>query len=423
MKVAIETLGCKVNYYESEVIKSLFLNSNYQIVSLEESPDIVVINTCSVTNQSDAKDRKIIRKAKRMNKDAIIVVCGCYTQHAKEDLKDLEIDIMLGNKDKTKIVSLVEEYLKNQEKIQKIYDLSDVTFEDMTVDSTYDRTRAFIKIEDGCDNYCSYCIIPYVRGNVRFKEFDTALNEIKALAQKGFKEIVLTGIHTGRYQNLVKLIKEISKIDTIKRIRISSIEITEINTPEFLEELKTNPKLCDHMHIPVQNTCNRTLKMMNRKYDIETYMEIINNIKKVRPSINITTDFIVGFPTETNEDFEESLEIARKIKFGKIHVFPYSKRDGTAAAKMKNVVTEEDKKNRAHKLLALSDECEKEYLKEFIGKTMEILTEEEKDGYTYGYTTNYLRVKVDQSLPHNNLVEVKITGLDNLVLTASILGK
>lgn len=423
MKVAIETLGCKVNYYESEVIKSLFLNSNYQIVSLEESPDIVVINTCSVTNQSDAKDRKIIRKAKRMNKDAIIVVCGCYTQHAKEDLKDLEIDIMLGNKDKTKIVSLVEEYLKNQEKIQKIYDLSDVTFEDMTVDSTYDRTRAFIKIEDGCDNYCSYCIIPYVRGNVRFKEFDTALNEIKALAQKGFKEIVLTGIHTGRYPNLVKLIKEISKIDTIKRIRISSIEITEINRPEFLEELKTNPKLCDHMYIPVQNTCNRTLKMMNRKYDIETYMEIINNIKKVRPSINITTDFIVGFPTETNEDFEESLEIARKIKFGKIHVFPYSKRDGTAAAKMKNVVTEEDKKNRAHKLLALSDECEKEYLKEFIGKTMEILTEEEKDGYTYGYTTNYLRVKVDQSLPHNNLVEVKITGLDNLVLTASILGK
>lgn len=423
MKVAIETLGCKVNYYESEVIKSLFLNSNYQMVSLEESPDIVVINTCSVTNQSDAKDRKIIRKAKRMNKDAIIVVCGCYTQHAKEDLKDLEIDIMLGNKNKTKIVSLVEEYLKKQEKIQKIYDLSDVTFEDMKVDSTYDRTRAFIKIEDGCDNYCSYCIIPYVRGNVRFKEFDTALNEIKVLAQKGFKEIVLTGIHTGRYPNLVKLIKEISKIDTIKRIRISSIEITEINTPEFLEELKTNPKLCDHMHIPVQNTCNRTLKMMNRKYDIETYMEIINNIRKVRPSINITTDFIVGFPTETNEDFEESLEIARKIKFGKIHVFPYSKRDGTAAAKMKNVVTEEDKKNRAHKLLALSDECEKEYLKEFIGKTMEILTEEEKDGYTYGYTTNYLRVKVDQSLPHNKLVEVKITGLDNLVLTASILGK
>lgn len=420
MKVAIETLGCKVNYYESEVIKSLFLNSNYQIVSLEASPDIVVINTCSVTNQSDAKDRKIIRKAKRMNKDAVIVVCGCYTQHAKEDLKDLEIDIMLGNKDKTKIVSLVEEYLKNKEKIQKIYDLTDVQFEDMTVDSTYDRTRAFIKIEDGCDNYCSYCIIPYVRGNVRFKEFDTALNEIKALAKKGFKEIVLTGIHTGRYPNLVKLIKEISKIDTIKRIRISSIEITEINTPEFLEELKTNPKLCAHMHIPVQNTCNRTLKMMNRKYDIETYMEIINNIKKVRPSINITTDFIVGFPTETNEDFEKSLEIARKIKFGKIHVFPYSKRDGTAAAKMKNVVTEEDKKNRAHKLLALSDDCEKEYLKEFIGKTMEILTEEEKDGYTYGYTTNYLRVKVDQSMPHNKLVEVKITGLDNLVLTASL---
>lgn len=420
MKVAIETLGCKVNYYESEVIKSLFLNSNYQIVSLEECPDIVVINTCSVTNQSDAKDRKIIRKAKRMNKGAVIVVCGCYTQHAKEDLKDLEIDIMLGNKDKTKIVSLVEEYLKSQKKIQKIYDLTDVQFEDMTVDSTYDRTRAFIKIEDGCDNYCSYCIIPYVRGNVRFKEFDTALNEIKALAQKGFKEIVLTGIHTGRYPNLVKLIKEISKIDTIKRIRISSIEITEINTPEFLEELKTNPKLCDHMHIPVQNTCNRTLKMMNRKYDIETYMEIINNIKKVRPSINITTDFIVGFPTETNEDFEKSLEIARKIKFGKIHVFPYSKRDGTAAAKMKNVVTEEDKKNRAHKLLALSDDCEKEYLKEFIGKTMEILTEEEKDGYTYGYTTNYLRVKVDQSMRHNKLVEVKITGLDNPVLTASL---
>lgn len=421
MKVAIETLGCKVNFYESEVIKGIFINNKYEIVSLEDKPDVVVINTCSVTNQSDAKDRKIIRKAKRENPDAIIIVCGCYTQQDPKELKDLDIDIILGNKDKTLIVTLLEEYLKNRKQIKKIYNLQEAEFEEMQIAKNYDRTRAFVKIEDGCDNYCSYCIIPYVRGRVRFKDYDSAYNEIKALVADGFKEIVLTGIHTGRYPNLTKLIHEISKLDGLERIRISSIEITEINNEEFLTELKDNPKLCKHMHIPVQSACNNTLKMMNRKYTIEEFNEIIKKIRTIKPDINITTDLIVGFPTETEEDFNESLKNAEELKFGKIHVFPYSKRNGTAASKIKNLVSDKQKTERTHKMLELSDKLEKEYYQKYINKEVILLTEEYKDGYTYGYTDNYLRIKVKENIERGKLVKVKITSLEDLILIGYLL--
>lgn len=421
MKVAIETLGCKVNFYESEVIKGIFLENNYQIVTLDENPDVVVINTCSVTNQSDAKDRKIIRKAKRENPNSIIIVCGCYTQQDPKELDSLDIDIILGNKDKTQIVTLLEEYLKNKTQIKKIYNLDNIEFEEMQIAKSYDRTRAFVKIEDGCDNYCSYCIIPYVRGNVRFKDYDSAYNEIKSLVEDGFKEIVLTGIHTGRYPNLTKLIHEISKLDGLERIRISSIEITEINNEEFLNELKNNPKLCKHMHIPVQSAENNTLKMMNRKYTIEEFSDIINKIRSIKPEINITTDLIVGFPTETEEEFNECIKNAEKLKFGKIHVFPYSKRNGTAASKMKNVVSDKQKDERTHLMLALSDKLEKEYYQKYIGKEIKVLAEEFKDGYTYGYSDNYLRIKINHNIPKGTIVKVKITSLDNLTLVGDLL--
>lgn len=421
MKVAIETLGCKVNFYESEVIKGIFLENNYQIVTLDEAPDVVVINTCSVTNQSDAKDRKIIRKAKRENPNSIIIVCGCYTQQDPKELDSLDIDIILGNKDKTQIITLLEEYLKNKTQIKKIYNLDNIEFEEMQIAKSYDRTRAFVKIEDGCDNYCSYCIIPYVRGNVRFKDYDSAYHEIKGLVEDGFKEIVLTGIHTGRYPNLTKLIHEISKLDGLERIRISSIEITEINNEEFLNELKNNPKLCKHMHIPVQSAENNTLKMMNRKYTIEEFSDIINKIRSIKPEINITTDLIVGFPTETEEEFNKCIMNAEKLKFGKIHVFPYSKRNGTAASKMKNIVSDKQKDERTHLMLALSDKLEKEYYQKYIGKEIKVLAEEFKDGCTYGYSDNYLRIKINHNIPKGTIVKVKITSLDNLTLVGDLL--
>ena len=352
MKIFIETLGCKVNTYESEVIKEEFLRNGYELADNLSDANVIVVNTCSVTNQSDAKSRKVIRNARKNNKNAILVVCGCSSQNHQDELKDLGADILIGNKDKSKIFDYVNNYDNKQ--IINYYNMINTDFEKMSLDNYSERTRAFVKIQDGCNNYCSYCIIPYLRGTIRNKDLNDAINEINTLVNNGFKEIVLTGIHTGSYPELVKLIQEISKNDKLERIRISSIEATEIND-EFLKELKNNNKICNHMHIPVQAACDNTLKKMNRKYDMNKFKEIINKIREVRPDINITTDLIVGFPTETKEDFLESYNNAKEIKFGKIHVFPYSKRDGTVAAKMKSIVTDTEKKERTHKMITLSN--------------------------------------------------------------------
>ena len=323
MKIFIETLGCKVNTYESEVIKEEFLRNGYELADNLSDANVIVVNTCSVTNQSDAKSRKVIRNARKNNKNAILVVCGCSSQNHQDELKDLGADILIGNKDKSKIFDYVNNYDNKQ--IINYYNMINTDFEKMSLDNYSERTRAFVKIQDGCNNYCSYCIIPYLRGTIRNKDLNDAINEINTLVNNGFKEIVLTGIHTGSYPELVKLIQEISKNDKLERIRISSIEATEIND-EFLKELKNNNKICNHMHIPVQAACDNTLKKMNRKYDMNKFKEIINKIREVRPDINITTDLIVGFPTETKEDFLESYNNAKEIKFGKIHVFPFKKR-------------------------------------------------------------------------------------------------
>lgn len=410
MKIFIETLGCKVNTYESEVIKEEFLRNGYELADNLSDANVIVVNTCSVTNQSDAKSRKVIRNARKNNKNAILVVCGCSSQNHQEELKDLGADILIGNKDKSKIYDYVNNYDNKQ--IINYYNMINTDFEKMSLDNYSERTRAFVKIQDGCNNYCSYCIIPYLRGTIRNKDLNDAINEINTLVNNGFKEIVLTGIHTGSYPELVKLIHEISKNDKLERIRISSIEATEIND-EFLKELNNNQKICNHMHIPVQAACDNTLKKMNRKYDMNKYKEIINKIREVRPDINITTDLIVGFPTETEEDFLESYNNAKEIKFGKIHVFPYSKRDGTIAAKMKSVVTDAEKKERTHKMIELSNKLENEYYTKFIGKTLNVLIEEVFDKYCTGHTDNYIKVIVNKKLEHNKFYNIKIIKVDN----------
>lgn len=417
MKLYIETLGCKVNTYESEVIKEEFLRNGYTITNSAENADVIVINTCSVTNQSDAKSRKVIRSARKNNPNAILVVCGCSAQNHRKDLQELGIDILLGNKDKSKIFEYVNNY--NNIKINKFYDLVHSDFENMSLNNYSDRTRAFVKIQDGCNNYCSYCIIPYLRGTIRNKDFDTAVKEINTLVSNGFKEIVLTGIHTGSYDRFVELIREISKNDALERIRISSIEATEIDE-EFLNELKINNKICDHMHIPVQAACNNTLKKMNRKYDMTKYIEIINKLREIRPNINITTDLIVGFPTETEEDFKESLTNASLIKFGKIHVFPYSKRDGTVASKMNNIVSDIDKKRRTHEMIELSNRLENEYYNKFINKELDVLIEEVKDGISTGHTSNYIKVIINEELEHNKIYSVQIDRVDGINVYGSV---
>ena len=410
MKIFIETLGCKVNTYESEVIKEEFLRNGYELADNLSDANVIVVNTCSVTNQSDAKSRKVIRNARKNNKNAILVVCGCSSQNHQDELKDLGADILIGNKDKSKIFDYVNNYDNKQ--IINYYNMINTDFEKMSLDNYSERTRAFVKIQDGCNNYCSYCIIPYLRGTIRNKDLNDAINEINTLVNNGFKEIVLTGIHTGSYPELVKLIQEISKNDKLERIRISSIEATEIND-EFLKELKNNNKICNHMHIPVQAACDNTLKKMNRKYDMDIFKEIINKIREVRPDINITTDLIVGFQTETKEDFLESYNNANEIKFGKIHVFPYSKRDGTVAAKMKSIVTDAEKKERTHKMITLSNKLENEYYNKFIDKTLSVLVEEVFDKYCTGHTDNYIKVIINKKLEHNKFYNVKIIKVDN----------
>lgn len=400
MKFNIVTFGCKVNQYESNMMKERMLSSNFFYVENISEANIIVVNTCSVTNVADKKCLKMIRRIKREYPNSILVVAGCSSQNKQEIYENLDIDILIGNKDKSKIDVLLKEYIKNHKRYVKFYNDRNLDFEDMLI-SDYNHIRAFIKIEDGCDNFCSYCIIPYVRGSVRSKNFETVIKEAKLLTQKGHKEIVLTGIHTGHYMDnnhdLTDLINELSKIEDLLRIRISSIEITELND-KFLNMLSTNKKVCDHLHIPLQSGSDEILKKMNRKYDLKYYEEKIKKIRMIRPDISITTDIIVGFPYETDELFNETLEFARKMNFSKIHVFPYSIRLGTSAANMPNQVDESIKKERVKKLMDLSEIMEKEYYNKFVGKELDILVEECDNNVSIGHTSNYLMVTLNEKL-------------------------
>lgn len=411
MRVVVETLGCKVNAYESELIKEMFLNNKDEIIDDKTLADVIVINTCTVTNQADSKGRKLIRQARRDNENAILIVCGCMTQN-HEDI-DIDADIILGNKDKSKILDLIDEFKENKKQIRLFYDLRNVSFEDMKITHFEHKTRGFVKIQDGCNNFCSYCIIPFVRGNIRSKNIDVAYDEIKCLVNNGYQEIVLTGIHTGSYGvgenfDLVDLIKKISTLDGLKRIRISSIEITELND-KFMKEFKNNLKICSHLHVPIQSGSDHVLKNMNRKYDIAYFKEKTNLIKSLREDVNLTTDLIVGFPEETDEDFNTTKQNLIDIGFSKIHTFPYSIRRGTKASMMKQV-NDTVKKNRTHEILELSDRLENAYYQKYIGKIVTVLVE---DNYS-GFTSNYIKVHFDEFQENNTFVDCLITEVDGI---------
>ena len=417
MKVRAITLGCKVNTYESEYILSCFKDKGYEITN--DIADIYIVNTCSVTNMSDAKSRKVIHRLVRENKNSVIVVMGCMIE-ANKDIKLDGVSIIIGNKDKAKVVELVEAYLKDREQKRLLYENFDSTFEDMFITNMESRHRAFVKIEDGCENFCSYCIIPYTRGRVRSKNPDTVIKEITTLVKNGYKEVVLTGIHTGHYGSDIEtsfpeLLKEIVKIEGLERLRISSIEITELND-EFLNVLKNNSVIVSHLHIPHQAGSDKILTLMNRKYLTPYFLDKVEKIREIRPDISLTTDVIVGFPGETEEDFLDTINFCKKIKFTKIHVFPYSRRKGTKADLMDEQIPENIKKERVKRLIDVSNNLEKEYLDSFISKTVSVLIEEDKDGYSIGHTGNYLKVKILGDIKANEIVSVKIKERENLEL-------
>ena len=400
MKVAVYTLGCKVNTYESESVIKEFLKRGYTLTDFsDENADIYLINTCTVTNTSDQKSRKMIRQARKKNKDAVVVAMGCFTQIRNNDNQIMDfVDVVIGNKDKSRIVDLTEEFIKNKRKIANIEDINEADFDDMEISYFNTRTRALVKIEDGCENFCSYCIIPYVRGRVRSKRPEKVIYEVKRLVNNGYKEIVLTGIHTGHYGADLKdydfsdLLLELEKIDGLDRIRISSIEITELND-KFLSVLRKSKKIVNHIHIPLQAGSNHILKLMNRKYDKKYYLDKINKIRKIRPDMAFTTDVIVGFPLESDYDFNETIAFVKEVSFAGGHVFPYSRRNGTPAAKMKGQITKEEKHIRCKKLISVFDSLEEAYYKKHIGCTLTVIAETYQDGTLTGHTDNYLKVR------------------------------
>ena len=396
MKFLINTLGCKVNTYESNVIRDIFLNEGYE--ESNSNVDIAVINTCTVTNTSDSKSLKVIKHTIKNNPNAIVIVCGCFSQINPDRLKDMEgVSIVLGNYNKSKIMDYINQYKKDKKQIIDVRELNDEKFECMKLNN-FNKTRAFVKIEDGCENFCSYCIIPYSRGKVRSKLMEDVLDEVNTLVNNGHREIVLTGIHTGHYGADIKeydfsdLLNEICKIKGLERLRISSIEITELDD-NFLETLKNNKIIVDHMHIPLQSGCDKTLKEMNRKYDVAYFKDKIKKIRSIRPNISITTDVIVGFPNETEDDFNTTVNTIKEIKFTKLHVFPFSVRKGTVAETMENQIDEKTKKERVHILMDISKELELDYMNKFVGCEVEFIPEVSKDGYIIGQTGNYLQIK------------------------------
>ncbi len=400
--VAFHTLGCKVNQYETEAMAELFADAGFTVVPFDSVADVYVINTCTVTGMSDRKSRQMIHRAKALNPDAVIAVAGCYSQVSPQDVKDTGAHVIVGNENKAKIVQLVTDALKGMENS----DVSDImkarTFEDMHISSFGEKTRAFVKIEDGCNSFCSYCIIPYARGPVRSRPLESIIDEVSALAKNGFSEVVLTGIHIASYGldipdeqiNLGDVIKSVHEIDGIERIRLGSIE-PRILTEDFVKKLASLPKVCNHFHISVQSGCDETLSRMNRKYDTALFRQVVKNIRKYIPDSAITTDIMVGFPGETEEEFEKSLAFLKDIAFAEAHVFAYSNRPGTRADKFDGQVKRKEKSRRAAIMAAAADECKENFLTGFVGRTVSVLFEQEvADGVYEGHTSNYITVHI-----------------------------
>lgn len=416
-KFSITTLGCKVNQYESEAMEELFELSGYEKVDEGEKADIYVINTCTVTNLSDRKSRQIIRKAKRENPESIVAVVGCYSQTAPKEVEAIDgVDIVLGTTERSKIVELVEEFQMDGELINIVRDIDkDYEFQPINISKEHEMTRAYMKVQDGCNRFCTYCIIPYARGRIRSRSIEDSYEEAKRLAAAGYKEIVLTGIHIGSYgqdngSELVELIEKIAQVEGIERIRMSSVEPMTI-TEEFLKRVIATGKFCDHFHLSLQSGCDKVLKEMNRRYTTSEYKEVVNLIRKYMPNSGITTDIIVGFPGETDEDFEITYNFVKEIKFSRIHVFKYSMRDGTIAAKRPDQVHGSIKHERSQRLIELNEALMIDFAKK--QDELKVLFEEKVDDYYLGYSTNYLRCrkKTDEDLK-NVTKNVRIVSTD-----------
>ena len=429
--VAFLTLGCKVNQYETNAMAQKFKQAGYKVIEYESSDvknstkiDIYVINTCTVTNISDRKSRQMLRKVKEHNPNAIIVATGCYAQVAKEVLNDMEeIDLVLGNNEKKDIVQYVEQFKKDHNKISEVKD----TFEPKEFcefgTTTYtEKTRAAIKVQDGCDRFCTYCIIPYARGRVRSRRPEKVIEEIKEISKKGIKEVVITGIHIASYgkdfindeklkeYRLIDLLQEINQIEGIKRIRLGSIEPTLI-TDEFIEKIKNIEKICHHFHLSLQSGCDDTLSRMNRKYTTEEFRQAVQRLRNTYKDVILTTDIIVGFPGETEEEFEKTTKFLEEIKFYKMHIFPYSQRKGTKAAEMPKQVDGNIKEKRAKELIEMSNKNQLEYNKQYCGTEVEVLIEEKQKDIYKGHTANYILVKVkntNEKELENKIKNVKI---------------
>ena len=399
-KAASFALGCKVNQYESEAIAELFAEKGYEIVGIDEEADVYVINTCTVTNFGDKKSRQLIRKVKRQNENAIVAVVGCYAQTAPKELMEIAgVNLVIGTKDRAQIVEMVEQYDRANGVENHVSDImKERVFEPLSIQKLANRTRAYLKIQDGCSQYCSYCIIPYARGPIRSREPQEVVAEVKRLAENGFKEVVLTGIHVASYgkdrrdTSLPDILKQVHEVEGIERIRFSSIE-PNVVTEEFAQTMAALPKVCDHFHLSLQSGCDKTLKEMNRKYDTEKYRQAAATLRKYLPKVALTTDIIVGFPGETEEDFRESYAFAEEIGFAKIHVFPYSPKRGTPAAARKDQLLNAVKAERGHTLIQLSDKMAADFLADAVGTDAEVLYERAVgEGIYEGHTTNYMKV-------------------------------
>lgn len=418
-KAALHNLGCKVNAYETEAMQQMLEAAGYEIVPFNEPADVYVVNTCSVTNMADRKSRQMLHKAKKNNPDSIVVATGCYVQTSEQEaLEDLSIDIVIGNNRKHELVSLIEEFAKDN-----VFDINHEKqeFEELFVSQTAEHTRAFIKVQDGCNQFCSYCIIPYARGRVRSRKLENVIDEVMRLASNGYKEVVLTGIHLSSYgvdfedkTDLLTLIQAVNRVDGIERIRLGSLE-PKIVTEEFASALSQMPKVCPHFHLSLQSGCDATLKRMNRRYTAEEYENGCRLLRKYFEHPAITTDVIVGFPGESDEEFEITKRFLKKIHFYEMHIFKYSKRKGTRAAVMQDQVAEQIKTGRSAELISLGNEMSDEFRMYYTGKIKDVLFEEkvEINGKSYytGYTKEYVKVaKESEETFENQIIEGKITG-------------
>ncbi len=422
-KVALHNLGCKVNAYETEAMQEILEQNGYEIVPFEEKADAYIVNTCSVTNMADKKSRQMLHRAKKMNPEAVVIAAGCYVQSAGEELlKDTSVDILIGNNEKVNLPSILENWEKEHNPLH-VHDLTrEHTYEELTLSHTAGHTRAFMKIQDGCNQFCTYCIIPYTRGRVRSRRLSDIVAEAGRLAENGYQEVVLTGIHLDSYgtdleehENLLTVIQEIAKIDGIKRIRLGSLE-PRIMTEKFVAGLAAEEKLCPHFHLSLQSGCDATLKRMNRRYSAEEFRQCCERLRRHFDDPALTTDVIVGFPGETEEEFTATVEFLKDICFYETHVFKYSRRKGTKADRMPDQIPEQIKNQRSDVLLALTERNSGEYRKKLLGRTVKVLLEEESTigGTTYlaGHTREYVKVAVaPETAAAGEIIDVKVTGL------------